>query len=283
MATHPLPPEDFPELVEAYAQTAQAVLDLALTCRESDFAESTQCPGWTVHDQLAHVGAFEAAMAGDEDAPVEVPDHPWIRSEVGRSIEHGVEVRRSWTDDEVVAELERVIPFRLATLRDEGLDEDTELSTPFGPRPAGKVVPQRAMDVWCHEQDVRDAVGRPGNLDSPAAALFTVRVLDAFRVRTAAQSGLDVGTAVILESTGPVTGREGVRIVQGEDGLDTEPLFSGTATEGHEHESITTVRLSTHALTRRGAGRISVDDLHFTVEGDEEVARKVLEHLVITP
>ncbi|KNX39071.1 maleylpyruvate isomerase family mycothiol-dependent enzyme [Luteipulveratus halotolerans] len=286
MAMHPPAPQQLSELVDAWARTAQNVLDLASTCSDADFALPTTCEGWSVKDHIAHVAGLEASLDGHVDPDVDVPDYPWLRHKMGRFMEQAVEVRRSWSGAEVVAELQRVIPRRLETLRDPSLTDETPLTGPFGQRPARALVTNRTMDVWCHEQDLRDALGRPGDLDSPAAAVFLQAVLGALP-RQAVEAGLPVGTAVIVESTGPLQAREGVRIVPGtaDDAPVAEPRFSGSADEAHDssHEQVTTIRLSTEALARAGAGRVSVDDLHYTVEGDEDVARRLLAALAVTP
>lgn len=285
MATHPLPPESLRDLAEAYAGTFKAVIDLGFTCHDEDFALETDCPGWTVKDQFSHVAGVEAAGAGVHDPQVSVPDYPHLRHDFAREIEKAVEVRRPRTGSQVVAELQRLLPDRLAVLAGEDLEPDTVLTGPLGEMPAVDLLALRTVDLWVHEQDIRGALGRPGNLDSPAAALFVSKVLAGFPGRAARKAGLPVGTVVILESTGPVTAREGIRIVAGDDPEKplAEPLFSGDS-DGHGHpESVTTIRLTTEALTRLGAGRKRADEVHYSVEGDDDVARRVLDVLTITP
>ena len=99
----------------------------------------------------------------------------------------------------------------------------------------------------------------------------------------ARDAGIDPGNVVIFDITGPVIGRAGVRVEVAEDGspLGT-PLFTGTVHEHPEDEQVTSITLSTDAITRRAAGRGSLGDIHFTVQGDEEVALRVLQALPIT-
>lgn len=282
MSTHPLPPTGLDELVEAYRQTVQAVIDLGYGCRDEDFARETDCPGWTLRDQISHVAGVESRLAGIAERRVEVPDHPWLRSDTAREIERSVELRRSQSGPQVVAELQRLLPTRLEQLGRPGLTEETEVEGPFGPMPLGRLLTMRVNDVWCHEQDIRGALERPGNLDSPGAAQFTSTVLEAF-ARRIHRLALPVGTAVIVESTGPVTARAGVRMIDGEDGPQVERLFTGESDPTAADEAVTTIRLSTQALTRRGAGRASVAHTPHGVDGDEAVAEAVLESLVVTP
>ena len=75
MPMHPAAPEDLHGLVEAFAGTAQAVVDLTFNLRDADLAKPTACPGWTVKDQVSHVAALEAQLLGRPDPDVEVPDY----------------------------------------------------------------------------------------------------------------------------------------------------------------------------------------------------------------
>jgi hypothetical protein len=89
---------------------------------------------------------------------------------------------------------------------------------------------------------------------------------------------------VIFDVTGPVMGRAGVWVDEGEAGKARGiPLFSGVAHDGDPDDVFTSITLSTDSLTRRAAGRGSLDDIHFTVHGDEDVARRVLESLPFVP
>jgi hypothetical protein len=66
MPQHPAAPEDLTGLVDAFAQTATSVLDLGRNLREADFGLPTDCPGWTVKDQISHVVGGELGMTDAE-------------------------------------------------------------------------------------------------------------------------------------------------------------------------------------------------------------------------
>lgn len=278
---HPAAPSELSELIEAYSATGQAILDLGFTCREDDFDKPTQCPGWTVKDQLSHVVGLEDVFHGNSSPEVDVPDYEWLRSDFGRFMQTHVEARRSVSGQDVVAQWQELFPQRVAALHQLLADPETIVDTPVGPRRPVDLVSLRVVDMWCHEQDIRQALNRPGNLDTAAAALFTARLMSALPIR-AAKAGLAVGTTVIIETTGPVNARSGVRIIDGEDGAPYgEELFSGDSHD--ESAKVTTIRLTTEEFTRRGAGRIDTADLRYQVEGDEDVARRVLDAMAVTP
>lgn len=278
---HPATPTDLGELIEAYCNTGQAVLDLGMTCHEEDFDKATQCPGWTVKDQIAHVVGLEDAFNGGEHPDIDVPDHPWLRSDFGRFMETHVEQRRSLPGPQVVAEWQELFPQRVAALHELLADPEEMVDTPVGPRRPADLVSLRTVDIWCHEQDIRTALNRPGNLDSPGAALFSARLFAALPI-VAAKAGLPIGTTVIIETTGPVQARGGVRIIERDGKPYGEELFSGDSHRDSE-EPITTIRLTTEAFTRRGAGRIPTAELRYHAEGDEQTARTVLDAMAVTP
>ena len=284
MPLHPAAPEDLAGLVSAYQQTTQAVVDLGRSCSDADFDLPTACPGWTVKDQVSHVVGLESWLHTGDVPKVEVPDYAHIRGEAGRFIEKSVELRRRMVGQKVVDELETVAARRVAALSEPGVTLETVVRGPWGPAPVGESLRRRILDIWTHEQDIRQALGRPGNLDSGGAAVFMDLLFAALPRLVAKEAGIEPGNVVILDCTGPVMGRAGVWVEPGEEGKARGiPLFSGIAHDGDPHDVFTTITLSTDCLTRRAAGRGGVDDIHFTVHGDEAVARRVLEHLVIVP
>jgi uncharacterized protein (TIGR03083 family) len=284
MPMHPSAPDDRNGLIDAFDQSVQSIIDLGFSCREDDFDVQTECPGWTVKDQIAHVVGSEKSFAGLPRAEVNVPDYPHLRSDFARFVEVDVEARRGLTGREVVAELAEFHPRRMAELRASEADIDTVVGGFFGPDTTfGEHLHRRIVDAWVHEQDLRAALDRPGNLDSASAAVFTADIIAALPRIASRVAGIGAGHAVVLDVSGPVVARDGVRIITGDDGRPRgEALFSGQdRPEGEEQLDVTSIHLTTDALTRRAAGRRSVDQIHYTVTGDEEIARRLLEALVV--
>ncbi len=292
MPIHPAPPDDLPGMVDAFRQTVQGIIDLGHSCRPEDFALPTACPGWSVQDHISHVAAVENYLETGEHEEVELTGTDHVRHEFGEWMEHGVQLRRRFPGPAVVSELETLLTARVATLSDPGLTLDSEVRSVMG-RTArlGDLLRVRINDTWVHLQDIREALGRPGDLDTPAAATFVNTVVEHFPELVAQRVELPEGGAVILDCTGPVTARAGVRLVRAEDGsLLTHPLFTGESdtlgedlTQVQEQTSSTTIVLSTEALARRAAGRRPTSETAYRVVGDEELAARVLDALVITP
>ena len=130
----------------------------------------TDCPGWSVQDNLSHIIGTEAMLLG-RDAPAHEPgEKPWIRNPIGASNEIQVDYRRSWPPEKVLDEFREVTAERIAALEKLSDDELAADSwTPIGPGTVRDLLAIRVMDCWVHEQDIRRAVGKPGGLDGPVA------------------------------------------------------------------------------------------------------------------
>ena len=282
MTLHPPAPSDLGGLVDAYAQTVRGVIDLGRTTRPGDESLPTDCPGWSVLDQVAHVTSAEAMVAGEPQPDVDVSGHAHVRHAFGERIEKYVESRRGRSLEEVLDELEERLEERLSVYRSGTEWADTPVQGPFGPTTLGDLLAIRVFDIWMHEQDIREALHRPGGLDSGAAAHAVAQLFAALPRIVAKTAAIEPGNAVVLDLTGPTTGRAGARVEEHDGRATGIPLFTG---ESDEHPDVVTTSLtmSTQVATRLAGGRRRPEDLHVVVHGDEGVAQRVLAAMTITP
>lgn len=276
-------PLDLDVLRDAYTQTVRSVIDLAAGLRAGDGEVATDCPGWTVLDQVRHIESVESMLNGEPMPDRDVRAMAHVRHDFGAAIERYVDSRRGMDADDLVSALQQALDLRLAFYYGPEVTEDTPTIGPFGETTVGDLLRLRIFDIWTHEQDIREALERPGGLDTGAAAVAVRSILRALPKVVARDAGLAPGTAVIVDVTGPLVGRGGVRVEAGDGGRTVGvPLFTGGSTP-HEDSTVTSISLSTAALGRLGAGRRPVADVRWTVTGDEQVARRVLGALSITP
>jgi uncharacterized protein (TIGR03083 family) len=130
----------------------------------------TGCPGWTVKDHLSHLVDYEARALGRPAPQHEPGPLPHVKNDLGRANEVGVDARRARSGPEVLEEFRQVTAGRLAQLR-QLTDQDlaAQTTTPDGrPGSVADLLTLRLMDSWSHEQDIRRAIGRPGDLEGPA-------------------------------------------------------------------------------------------------------------------
>lgn len=279
MTITPPPPADLAGLVEAYAVTTAAVLDLADSVTAEQADAPTECPGWTVADQVRHVLTTEQMMQGAPVPDVDVSAHAHVRHEFGAVIEKYLESARGMSVGQVVEELRRVHAERLEALSAPGVTLDTEVPGPFGPTALSTSLGIRVFDIWCHEQDLREALDRPGGLDTPAARVAVARMLAGLPRAIATGAEIPEGTIVELVVRGEVSGRLALRMATDERGRARGiPLE-----DGDRPTEATRIVLTTREFARRAAGRWPVEQLSPEVTGDEGVAARVLLALPVTP
>ncbi len=165
------------EIVANMERVWNAIIALGATCTEQEWQTPTDCPGWTVQDQVAHMLGSESRLLG-----LPVPDHTplhtsHVKNEFGQRNEVWVDWYRSWSGSQVLQRFQEVTGARLKVLhamRPEDFAAPTQ--TPIGPGSMRDLLSIRIFDAWVHEQDIRRAVKRPGDLDGPVAAHAVGRV-----------------------------------------------------------------------------------------------------------
>ena len=123
----------------------------------------TDCPGWTVRDQLAHLIGIERMLLGEAPPPplTKLPDH--VRNGYAELNEPWVEARRRIPGNQVLAEFISVTGRRIHELRMLSPEAfDIRSWSPVGEVPYSDFLGTRVLDSWAHEQDLRRALGRPG-------------------------------------------------------------------------------------------------------------------------
>ena len=159
-------PTSVENLATVWASMDRVCSDLS----DGDWDRPTGCPGWTVKDHLSHLVDYEARALG-RTAPEHDPGpRAYLKNDMGRANEVGVDARRPVPGPAVLEEFREVTAERLAQLgRLTEQDLAGQTMTPAGPGTLADLLTLRVMDSWSHEQDIRRAVGRPGNEDGPAA------------------------------------------------------------------------------------------------------------------
>lgn len=157
--------------VDAWTHSIEAISELVGPLTEGEWNRPTPCPGWSVRDVVSHVIGIDTEQLGDPRPIHSLPrDLRHVVDEFSRYMEVQVDVRRHHTAPEMTSELEYVTIRRARQLRNEKRDPQTTMVRgPLGDQVTlHHAMMIRAFDIWVHEQDLRVALGAPGNLDSPA-------------------------------------------------------------------------------------------------------------------
>ncbi len=232
----------------------------------------TDCPGWSVKDNLSHLIGIERMLLGDPSPPAltEVPPH--VRNPFGEMNEAWVAARRSVPGSEVLAEFVDTTNRRMDALTAMTAEEfDTVGWSPVGDVPYREFMATRILDTWTHEQDIRRALGRPGGRNGAGERI----VLDRCEATMPYVVGKKVrppdGTAVLFSVTG-VMGRHILVTVTGgrAAAAPVPPPTPPTVTLTMEQDE----------FWRRCYGRVGPEEREstgaVTVEGDEALGQQVL-------
>jgi uncharacterized protein (TIGR03083 family) len=262
-----------PTYIAAWNSTATDLQALFSELASDDWARPTQCPGWSVFDVAAHLAAIEAELAGQSPpSPVQRDGGP---PSPGYT-QAGVDARRGKTPAEVVDEFRTAVVRRAASLA-------TAPPDPAAPAPTSAVgrgwdwetlLRNRVIDLWVHEQDIREATNRPGDLDTPGAQVTLASFSMALPYVVAKKAASPVGTSVLIEVSGPFGFSRSVTVDENGRGAvsDRRP--------GRPTASLTT---DTATFARLCAGRIPATDAAVSIDGDSDLGARLLTSMSVTP
>lgn len=263
-------------IVEKLALVWQSIANLCATFTAGDWQTPTDCPGWMVQDQVAHLIGGESRLLG-LPAPEHTPqDVSHVKNDIGQRNEIWVDWHRSWTGAQVLTRFRALTAERLrriGALRPEDFDEATQ--TPIGPGTVRDLLNIRIFDAWVHEQDIRRAVGRPGHLTGPVAEHAVDRVAMAMPYVIGRKVKPADGSTIVFTMPA-ATGRSiAVR------------MESGRAQELRDIPSVPTVRLSmdAEAFTCLGCGRWAPEAMlkagRIQITGDRALGQTILAQMNI--
>jgi len=263
-------------LADLMEQAWSSMEEVASQLDASDWNLPTDCPEWTVKDQLAHITGIEARRLGRPD-PGDPLQAAHVRNELGARNERQIENRRDATPDELLEEYRDVTSERAKFLR--GLSEEgwaAEAEGPFGNGPTAEVIKVRILDVFYHDQDIRLATGRPGGMHGDVARFVFERMASAMPFVVGKRAAASDGQAVTFEIGEPgETFTIGVQDGRGGP-LADQPL-----------EPTVRLQMDCEAFLRLCGGRWDykklVKERRVAVAGDPDLADRILSNMAITP
>ena len=272
-------PDDvgFDAVFSAWQSAADDFRALVTPLSQEEWDSPTALPGWTVGDIVAHVGWLEGLLIGRVDPPHE-PDWdalPHATSEFSQVTEVPVDLRRSWTPEDVIAELATNVAGHGEALAAGAHDLTAPAQGPFGPATLGRVLGMRTLDTWVHEQDIRDALGRPGHLDTAGAQVTATQLLPGYGRVWAKLCGARAGETLRLRVSEP--GVAFTRdVVVGDDGRATV-----TSAQGDSATVTITMHWRTFLNLSCGRGDASAHRPHVAIGGDPTRAALVLDNFCV--
>jgi uncharacterized protein (TIGR03083 family) len=164
---------------------------------------------------------------------------------------------------------------RLATLADlSDAAWATPTWTPVGPGTVDRLVRLRVFDCWMHEQDIRDAIGRPGHEDGTPAEITLDEIEAAVGYLVARKAEVRGGGVVTIVLTGPVPRTWHVVVDGGRGRLTGAP----------PRDPDVVLHCPSGVFTRLCGGRVDpeVALASVRIDGDTALGRRVLSRLAFT-
>jgi uncharacterized protein (TIGR03083 family) len=263
------------ELVETWREAIAAFVALARDIPEDQWELPTDLDGWSVKDNVAHTAHLEAVLAGAPEETLAVEEAGHVKGLTGLYTEQGVLARRGRDMAALAEEVESSAASRYAALQ---ADPPTDGASPPPRTPGGapwsteRLLSNRPLDVWMHEQDIRRAIGRPGGFDT-AAARHTIAVFG------------QALPMVVGKRVSPPAGTT-VRV----DVPEAEQSWTVAVDEGGRAAFVAAQDAPTARITLAAedfivlaGGRRGVDTTVPKIEGDAALADAVLSAFAVTP
>lgn len=265
------------EQLDLMEQAWSSIDELASSLGTGDWDTATDCPGWTVKDQLSHMAGNEHGLLGRPRPDVEVSG-AHLRNPLGESNEKQIEVRRPWPPERVLEDWREVTGERLGVMRSwSPVDWDATTWAPPGEMPRRDALRFRIFDAWVHEQDMRRATGRPGHLRGGVARFSYEMMLAVIPYIVGKKAAAPDGSTVVFDVTGGPASPFAIE-VKGK-----------RAAPGAAIPEKPTVRLTMDFETfvclccgRRSPERVLADG-RASLEGDQELGVRILQNMNYMP
>ena len=263
------------EVVQCLATEWEAIDELLSDLGEEDWA-APALPGWTVQDAVSHIVGTESMLEGQTppSPDFDVAELEHVRNQIAVANELWVEAYRTQGGSQVLDAFREVTGRRRQALSEMTPEQFEEPSwTPVGPGTYGRFMEIRVFDCWVHEQDIRDAVGRPGHESGPCAEASLDEIIRALGYIVGKKAGAPAGSSVTFELTGPM--ERTIHVLVG-DRAQVVPDLDGEATA--------TLRLGSTLFMRLACGRVDPEAHLEGIEmnGDLDLARQVVANLAFT-
>ncbi len=256
----------------------RSIEKLCESLTEREWKLPTDCPGWTVQDNVAHLIDYESRMMQRQPPEHTPPERPHMKNDLGRRNEIWIDWYRSKTGAEVLAAYRDIIAERLRVLPTLTPEQ---LSAPSPASVRGEALEshlqRRVVDCWAHEQDMRRALSRPGHQVGPVVDHVMARMLAEMRQVVARRAEAPAGSTVIFDLTGPYQASLALQVEDGKaNPCDPAP-------------ALPTARLTLDSETficlvfGRWEPEKVLESGRVLFAGDRQFGYRIVRHMAVTP
>jgi uncharacterized protein (TIGR03083 family) len=266
-------------MIERLDELWSDIADLARFLSDEQWGLETDCPGWSVKDNVAHMIGTERMLMGQKPDVDPEPRPDFVRNDIGNANQHWVDEYAILPGNEVLEAFLSVTSQRLDDLRAlSTADWDKEGFTPEGPGPYRLFMEIRVFDCWYHDQDMREALDRPGFMEGPVADLAIGRIgPKALGYIVGKKAATPAGSSVVFDIAGSPSITTAVLV---------PPEGRAVVTDDIPASPTTHITFDRRTYARLAGGRWSGDtarangEVH--VEGDEALANRIVDNMAFT-
>ena len=247
---------------------------------DEEWARPTDCPGWSVKDNVAHMIGTERMLLGEQPAAAgDASPGAHVRNDIGKANELWIATYRDRPGAAVLDEFRAVTARRLDALRALPAEEwDREGFTPEGPGPYRLFMAIRVFDCWYHDQDMREALGRPGYLDGPVADMSVARIPPkGLPYVVGKKAGAPAGSTVVFDVAGAPPTIAPVHV---------PPEGRAVLLDAAPADVSVTISLDRRTFARLAGGRWSGERARaegaLRVDGDRALGDRVVDNMAFT-
>ena len=268
-------------LLARFEEVWTDIIDVCADLSDDQWALPTDLPGWSAKDNVSHMIGTERMLLGErpDDGSEVAGNATHVKNDIGRANEQWIATYSDCTGKEVLDEFRAVTQKRLMALSGLSKEEwDKEGFTPEGPGPYRLFMEIRVFDCWYHDQDIREAIDRPGYLEGAVADLSLMRIPPkALGYVVGKKAGAPPNTVTVFEIHG---------LPQITAAISVPP--EGRAVLLDDVPSDPTVRIVTDRRTfaRLAGGRWTGDEARVKgavrVEGDSDLGNRIIDNMAFT-
>ncbi|MEO5838561.1 MAG: maleylpyruvate isomerase family mycothiol-dependent enzyme [Acidimicrobiales bacterium] len=247
-----------------------SISELAASITPAEWDLATECPGWSVRDNVSHLIAIERRLLGLPGDPALSKYPPYVKNNIGKFNEDAIALRRDRPGTEVLAEFNDITAQRSRMLEAMTTEDFDRVGwSPIGEVPYRQFMMVRLFDCWAHEQDMRRAVGRPGHLTGPVVDAVMAWHRRSLGFVVGKKAGAPDNSIVAFSVTGPTAAHYVVEVRDRRAAVVDDPSAPATAT----------LTLDTETFNALLCGRWTADDAmvrhKLVLHGDTTLAASV--------
>jgi uncharacterized protein (TIGR03083 family) len=256
--------------VSLTVEALNAITTLCEPLTENQWKQPTDCPGWSVQDNISHLVGIERMLLGKDATTHKAPKFDYIKNPIGEHNEHEIDARRSLPGSEVFAEWKSVVAERtnqLLTADDDYFAQP--IMMPTGPGTLGDFLDIRILDIWIHDQDIRRALSLDGNHGGPCAEHTIDRLIRTLPIVVGKRAATPEGNSVAIRITGDVQRDVFITVVDGRAKI----------VEATPATMVCEITMASTVFTALATGRKTDAETVWTSSGDAKLAQRIASQL----